>query len=216
MSFFNWNSDFLDPIFSFSSPKDIIQLSKTCRLARTAIADYIRRAFNINKHLSRYFDNPVDFRSLQARTGTLISGSNALQFFDRSFYPDSDLDLYVPNMWAEEVGIWMSQHGYVFKPLPAQLPDFFDALRITYEPEILTPLTTQIVAPRDNIEWYRMRGVASVFNFVRPYDDVHPVERNEIEGDEGDEERPFHGLKIQIITATATPLEIILNFHSSK
>jgi hypothetical protein len=59
------------------------------------VKDYFARAFNIEKRLSRYFDDPKSFRKLQAETLTVISGSTALQFFQRNFYPESDLDLYV-------------------------------------------------------------------------------------------------------------------------
>lgn len=49
----------------------------------------MRVAFDINRCLSRFFTSPSAFRSLQARTGTLISGSIALQFLDRVRYHDT-------------------------------------------------------------------------------------------------------------------------------
>ena len=59
------------------------------------------------KLLSRYFHHPETFRHLQATTGTVISGSSALQFFDRSYYAKSDLDLYVPLAWRAKVGQYL-------------------------------------------------------------------------------------------------------------
>ena len=49
----------------------------------------------INNHLSRFFPDPIVFRSLQARTANLVSGSNALQFSDRTSYEEADTDVYV-------------------------------------------------------------------------------------------------------------------------
>lgn len=54
---------------------------------------------------------------MQARLAILISGSNALQFLDSTFYPESDLDLYVWEDSVEEVGHWLMEHeGYSFAP----------------------------------------------------------------------------------------------------
>jgi hypothetical protein len=69
------------------------------RLVSRAMHDnfksYVRRTININRILKRFFPEPDVFRVLQRQTGTLISGSQALQFFDRTFYPESDLDLFL-------------------------------------------------------------------------------------------------------------------------
>lgn len=93
-----------DAIFSQASPAGSILLSRTCRDARYANRDFNNRAFNINRHLGRFFKDPKGFRSLQARTGTLISGSNALQFFDRTYYPESDMDLFAHRGHSREIG----------------------------------------------------------------------------------------------------------------
>jgi hypothetical protein len=84
-----------DAVFSQSDILSIVRFQRICRQAQSAVKDYLARAFNIDRHLSRFFDNPKAFRKLQAETATAISGSSALQFFQRTFYPESDLDLYV-------------------------------------------------------------------------------------------------------------------------
>jgi hypothetical protein len=48
-----------------------------------SIPDWLPAGYNIEHHFGRYFDNPLSFRVLQAQTGTLVSGSNALQYFER-------------------------------------------------------------------------------------------------------------------------------------
>lgn len=84
--------------------------------------------YSIERIISRFFDDPLDFRKLQARTSTIISGSSALQFFDRSFYPSSDLDLYAHRRYRREIGRWLLRQGYVFRPNKRQAPDFESAI----------------------------------------------------------------------------------------
>ena len=82
-------------ILSFSSPASMLRLARVNRTMYFAIRSYMLHRYNINNHLSRFFPDPIAFRSLQARTASLVSGSNALQFFDRTFYEEADMDIYV-------------------------------------------------------------------------------------------------------------------------
>lgn len=173
-----------DNIFSFANLASMIRFSMACRTTRAAVQSYMIRAFSINHFLSRYFSDPVAFRSLQARTSTLISGSSALQFFDRSYYPGSDLDIYVHMNWRRVVGRWLLCEGYTFVPNNYQANDFEKAVT---DPKIL-----------NGWRHYKMRGVAAVFNFVK-----RSLQNPEVE------------LKVQVIVAKESPMEIILCFHSS-
>ncbi|KAG1758073.1 hypothetical protein EDD22DRAFT_784371 [Suillus occidentalis] len=67
-------------------------------------------------YLSRYFSDPLQFRSLQARTGLVMSGSNALQFVDHTSYPESDLDLYAHPGHLYELMEWLESIGYNLTP----------------------------------------------------------------------------------------------------
>jgi hypothetical protein len=67
--------------------------SRVARLTRDVIEIRNARTYSIHRLLRPFLDRPVVFRCLQARTGTLISRSNALNFFDRMRYQDSHLDL---------------------------------------------------------------------------------------------------------------------------
>ena len=101
------------------------------RAAHSAIKEFERRAYT-NKRLAYYFDDPLSFRSLMARTHMVISGSFALQFFDRSFYSNSDLDLYIlPDRSIVEVGSYLLEEGYVFKPTAWQSSDFASEIKRT-------------------------------------------------------------------------------------
>ena len=193
-------------IFRGLTPAPLIRFARTCRLARTAVSFFFQRAFNVNKHLRRFISDPIGFRSLQARTGTLISGSNALQFMDRVFYPTSDLDIYTHPGHTKEVFMWLiEREGYTFLPSEQQLEQLpegahdFSSLNWTS----WSPWT--IGQPRTDVNWedmhvqdYRMDGIHDVYQFEKPC--------------------PSGGdpLRAQIIAAAHTPLQCIMGFHSSK
>ncbi|KAI0782597.1 hypothetical protein C8Q75DRAFT_504164 [Abortiporus biennis] len=140
-----------DTIFWCLSPANLARVSSICRNANIAVKDYLSRVCNINKLLARYFPDPRAFRSLQATTNTLIAGSTALQFFDRSVYPESDLDLYVPLYFAKYVGTWLINNGYTFTPNMIQEGDF----NVAAETDRMTE------------SYGSIRGVATVFTFVK-------------------------------------------------
>lgn len=170
----------------------ILRVGRTCKVAHQAVALYIKRAFNINRLLKRFFSEVIAFRTLQARTGTLISGSVALQFFDREFYPCSDLDLYVHMRHRREVGRWLMQHNYCFVPATHQAVGFEEAAT-----EALSGLGENL---------YGMPGVAAILNFVRE-------EEGTVAASAGN---TSSALKVQLIVSRRTPMEVILGFHSSE
>jgi len=189
-------------IFSYLSPATLIRFSRACRLAQDAVSMFYARAFNINRHLKRFFSNPIGFRSLQARTGTLISGSNALQFLDRTFYPESDLDLYAHPGHAREVGEWLIQNeGYIFAPRPPQQNRPFHELdwTDTWSPWAIDLPRTDIHMDDMHVERYRVQGLDQVYHFEKPQP--------------GAPDAP--PLRLQIILADHTPMACILGFHSS-
>jgi hypothetical protein len=184
-----------DAIFRGASPASLIDIGRTCRLARSATSSFHRRAFNINRHLSRFVSDPLSFRSLQARTATLISGSNALQFFDRTFYPESDLDLYTHLGNEQEVGQWLLEDGYTFVPNSIQTANFKSATfdGTVFIEDRMPANATQL--DEEHAQMYRISGVKGVYTFTK-----------------GSGTDP---LKVQIIVTESTPLHAILSFHSS-
>ncbi len=142
-------------IFSHLSPKAFLLFSRTCRLARSAVAAYVAQAFDVKTTLRRFFPDPVVFRCIQARTGTLVSGSVALQFFDRAFYPSSDLDIYVYSQHRREVGAWLLGLGYTFFPGRGQDPRFGDTVSSAEQSKGLH---------------YAMPGVSAIYTFRRQVD----------------------------------------------
>jgi hypothetical protein len=111
------NSPIYDGIISRLSPASCFWLPRACGTTHRAVGDFTTRVYNINRHLLHLFDDPVKFQMLQAHTGKLISGSYALQFFDRMHYPSSNVDIYVNPGHSKEVGLWLIEQGsYTFKP----------------------------------------------------------------------------------------------------
>ena len=179
------NSLVFDTILDFATPGTIARLERTCRSAKDLVESYKIRAFNINHSLRRFFSQPLAFRSLQAETGMLISGSFALQFLERTIYIGADMDLYCFFGDREQIGLWLIEtQGYMFVHNSRQNPDF--KVAVTEAPDI------------EADPYSRMRGISTVYTFTkpsgRPEDDL---------------------LKVQLIVTYRSPMEAILNFHSS-
>ncbi|KAI0649612.1 hypothetical protein C8Q79DRAFT_997722 [Trametes meyenii] len=168
-------------MLSYLSPKDVLLLSRACHNTKQAVSCYIQVAYDINATLARFFteSNTSSFRTLQARMGTLISGSCALQFFDRVVYPDSDLDIYVYPQHRREVGNWILGTRFAFAPSRSQDLAFAHAVAHTENKGL----------------HYAMPGVSSIFTFLR--------------------QTTGKPLKVQIIVARRSPMEVILGFHST-
>ncbi|GJE97278.1 hypothetical protein PsYK624_134940 [Phanerochaete sordida] len=179
-----------DLILLFSTPSVLLRLARVCRGSHAAVRSHIARCFNINTHIAHFFTAPLAFRSLQARTGALISGSNALQFFDRVHYPEADLDIYCAYEARAEVGWWLiEREGYTFKPHSRQDASFHVALEQARVPG------TPAAHP-----YSRLKAVSAVYTFTK-----------RVENARG----PSRWLKVQIIVAYNCPMEAIFDFHST-
>jgi len=119
-----------------------------------------------------------------------ISGSTALQFFDRSFYTDSDLDIYVEHRYCKPVALWLESIGYTFKNRNKHQ---CQKLEVALEETLFLDLEMEEGFFESQSIGYFGRGVANVYNF-------HKLDPDR---------------KIQLITSYYAPLEIVLNFHSS-
>jgi hypothetical protein len=182
--------------FACLSPADIFRYARTSRAAYSAVESFTRRAFRVQPLLSRFFtDSEIKyFRYWQWQTGMFISGSTALQFFDRSFYADSDLDIYVEHRYCKDVAVWLVCIGYTFQRRNASQSQTLEmALEETLQSEIDVNSLSQGFFESASMGYFG-RGVANVYNFHK----ANP-------------ER-----KIQLITSYYAPLEIVLNFHSSE
>ncbi|PPQ81645.1 hypothetical protein CVT26_013896 [Gymnopilus dilepis] len=82
-------------LFSFVQLEQLILLSKTCWLTRYLVRFYSIRAWSFYGFFRRWFTDSRAFQRMLERTRAVISGSQVVQFFDRAYYPESDLDIYV-------------------------------------------------------------------------------------------------------------------------
>lgn len=73
----------------------IIRLSKTCRRLATLYRDAIPREWSVDRLLLRFVKEPRALRSEMQKHKAVISGSLALQFFERVTWEGTDLDLFV-------------------------------------------------------------------------------------------------------------------------
>lgn len=176
--------------FDSLSPPDLFRYSRTSKTANQVVSSYIKRAFNVENVLGRFFTDPQisHFRSLQSQTGMLISGSTALQFFERTFYPESDLDLYVEHRYCRVIALWLVAIGYSYEARaghPDELEEALGPTPVGNGPSMRF-LSSAIVDYSDS-------GVIKVYNF----------------------HKSDTGCKIQLITSRHSPLELILKFHST-
>ncbi|KAI1785863.1 hypothetical protein LXA43DRAFT_875556, partial [Ganoderma leucocontextum] len=167
------------------SPATLLRLLRVCRGTQAAVNSHFRRAFNISKLLSHFFSEPPLFRSLQARTGTLISGSLALQFLQRSpMDPMPGLDIFAYMHYGREVGRWLRNNGYHFVPAIGQDENFAVAM-----------FKATSVIPGGP---YVLDGVASLFTFVRQSSERKDLQRT-----------------VKLIVSQSAPMEAILSSHST-
>ncbi|KAJ7177566.1 hypothetical protein C8R43DRAFT_872504 [Mycena crocata] len=148
----------------------------TCREVYVLIH---RTCFNVNSVLAPFFGSTSEverFRRVQAVSGTLVSGSVALQYLNRLAWPESDLDLYIERHFSRLPADFLLTNGYTYRPRPRQNGNVHAQLEY---------------AAREWPAAYMGRGIADVLDFER-----------------GDK-------KVQLIIAQASPMEIVLAFHST-
>ncbi|RPD65291.1 hypothetical protein L227DRAFT_583292 [Lentinus tigrinus ALCF2SS1-6] len=156
-----------DHIFSYLMPLSLTRMA----------SDFAARAYNINRRLSQFVSDPLIFCSLMARTHI---------FFDRTYYPDSDLDLYLhPDYNIIDVGRYLKQEGYKFIPRSWQLPAYKDEAE---------HVCANIDIDVDDIEDQTEASILYSLRSLREDGEVRVA---------------------QVIVSRVSPLASILDFHSS-
>jgi hypothetical protein len=93
---------------------DIVSLSDIRWVSpafRRAVEFHIKRHWNINRYLLRWFPDPLMFRSMLAWTGGIISGIQAFQFLKRSG-DEKELSMFVYWRHASTLVDWVQGSGY--------------------------------------------------------------------------------------------------------
>ncbi|KAJ7450074.1 hypothetical protein B0H11DRAFT_1928451 [Mycena galericulata] len=145
-------------LFAQIPARDLVKLMRTCRRVYLLVHD---TCFSITRLLSPFFGDPSEvarFRETQAQTATVISGSTALQFFNRLTYPDSDLDLYAYRELAYLPVHFLLDNGYTYNPRESPDPDQPSR---SQDPDVFVQL---FEAAQRTIS-YLGRGIADVLDF---------------------------------------------------
>lgn len=105
-----------DRICSFLAIDSIIALTRTCRALSGLYQSLIPLQWNVDRHLSRFVRDPQLFRSQMAIRNALVSGSLAVQFFERVVWKESDLDIFIQEgKDAKAFGKYLTEkEGYKF------------------------------------------------------------------------------------------------------
>ena len=103
-------------ICDFLSILDIVYLTRTCKTLSGLYKSLIPHKWNVDHALGRFFRDPKAFRSQLGRFDALVSGSLALQFFERVTWDDSDIDIFVENGANAEsmISYIKNKEGYRF------------------------------------------------------------------------------------------------------
>jgi len=104
------NPALIDYMFSFWDFTSIITCAKTNSTARGRILSYVSSEWSLRRHFKDWFRD--DLQEILHKCGAVISGSQAIQFFDRERYPDSDVDFFVRLGGADELVKWLVRQGY--------------------------------------------------------------------------------------------------------
>jgi hypothetical protein len=201
-----------DLIFRCCDARDLTILAATTRELRNLIKSYNARSYasSYQSILSKFFSTTevAVFRTIQAATGTLISGSSALQFFERVDWHGSDLDLYVEARFTRRVSNFLVRTcGYAY----------------TKDVHQEQGLAAQQAMHENS---YLRHGVVDVLNFKKKWiketmndlaDAVMEVDGSRSKhGEEEEKESKEDTRIVQVIVASSSPIDVILDFHSSE
>jgi hypothetical protein len=183
------------------------------------LQSYMKSAFSIDRLLLRFFPDPAKFRAIQRSTNTLISGSTALQFFARTLWPESDLDLYLWPGREAMLARYLIDAGYHFSPNKVQRPSFDEEDSTTYYAD-----------PRPDqwpvVSWRGFLEITERGSWPDDSEDLSADEDYERNGGPRGLQRvytflkdepnsPGKLLKVQLLVARRSPVEAIFAFHSS-
>lgn len=178
-----------DALIDALSMGEMVRFGWVSKEAQAKVISYIKRHFNISKVLKPFVSasDIDDFRRLMARTDMIISGSIALQFFARVTWPSSDTDLYVEKIHAAQIAAWLIEHDFVFQPCDQNPISWQEITHCT--PDVL-PDSCLCFEPLNTIGY--ILG-DTVLNF----------------------KNNRTGRLAQVVMCNGTPLQSVLNFHSS-
>ncbi len=190
------------------TPDVLMKIRRLSSATFYAIEAYFCRQWNVQNHLRRWVTNVPDFLSQLNTCNGLISGSEALSFFDRRRFVGHDLDIYLPVHGLLPMGRFLTAYGYAYQPSStAHL--LFDAAAVLFSASQngmgggrADGRSGRRATRPDHKSQHDPGYGFSTFNFVRPIPPNFP---------------PTYGCHVQLIGVACDPMEFIINnFHSSK
>ncbi|KAH9055585.1 hypothetical protein EDB87DRAFT_1761988 [Lactarius vividus] len=166
----------VDVIFSFSAPRAIISLSRTCRAAHPIAASYFRVAYNPERFLHQFLQSPTDvcaFRSLQAETGVVAFGEAVRNFLARAPLTDTEMSLFVDESYAPRVDGFLTHAGY---DVETRGQDFvFSKKGEAEEEEVISKIVLQVGPPESFETLDKPRDFPKEFTDVLTFDGAYSL-----------------------------------------
>ncbi|KAH8801930.1 hypothetical protein DL96DRAFT_1823463 [Flagelloscypha sp. PMI_526] len=125
------DTDILEYILTFLTGLDLCRFKSVCTASFHIVDEYMRRVFTVERIFSPFFtpEQIILLRQIQFDTSFLVSGCAAVQFFERTKYPGSDLNLYIAGEKStNSLFRFIEGCGYVFKNSSSQPPSLKEAL----------------------------------------------------------------------------------------
>ncbi|KDR72124.1 hypothetical protein GALMADRAFT_213556 [Galerina marginata CBS 339.88] len=177
---------------SFFDSDSIILVGKVSVRLRAVYRWFCNQAWNPCKVYEDWFAQSArQFRYQLHHTGAIVSGSIALQFFDRVQYPNSDMDIFVRTGGAEYICQWILCEGYRYGH---DLSDTYYGQVVDAE---LKGANQKCVTNSSSFE----NAVLAVHNFTKLV---------------GRRDGSVHLMTVQVIVVDVDPVEhVLFDFHSS-
>jgi hypothetical protein len=184
-------------LLSTMNPVDICFLSCTSSFVWSIVDTYKSEIWSISRFLSPWFNSVDRFRGSLAKNGAVVSGSQALRFFQREDPDfDSDLDVIVRVGGVLSLSMALFREGYV------QLSRSGARVNLSY------PLCAELFAVTSQSSFMlggKKTGILDVIDFVRSDTHISPASAREAT------------FKVQLIVVAQDPVEhIIMSYHSSE
>ncbi|PPQ83057.1 hypothetical protein CVT26_011788 [Gymnopilus dilepis] len=92
--------------------RSLFAVARTSKLIHCLYRIYSKSVWDPDTHYGRWFHDVAYFKELLHHTGAVVSGSFALQFFGRLYYPSSDMDIFLRAAGADDFCSWLREEGY--------------------------------------------------------------------------------------------------------
>ena len=168
-------------------------MSPASRPLRSVAQFYMGRVWDFHLFFEAWFPGKTEvFRDLLDHTGAVVSGLQALQFFERSKYPGSDLDIFVRAGGYFPFTTFLAGQGYSpFIPTPSKL-NRYGGRSFETKSALATSCIKNMQADK--------RPMIAVYNYRRTSSSNADV-----------------GGVVQVVIVEGDPIHHILyNFHSSE